>query len=184
MTAGTGTPTDPNTPSTPSDNSSTPSDNSSTPTPKSQPTPNPNPNNRGPTGPSAGSNDGDGSGGGSDSTSTSGVTPNIAIMPTVVFGGRQPGGGYFIGFTPITNQAFSHTQTTSVGCTPGNNGRAGNNRTVTRTSTSSVQRNYGCTVRLGYTKDDAERDIDYAITAAVDIIDDNPGFRLDLSLNF
>lgn len=148
---------------------------------KAKPPAPPPPTNPAPTGPSAGNNDGDGTDGGNSSSTTSGQTPNVPLFPQIII---PVNNNHAVGFQPISNQSWSNTQNTSVGCTPGNNGRAGNNRTVTRTSTSSVQRNYGCTVRLGYTKDDAERDIDYAITAAVDIIDDNPGFRLDLSLNF
>ena len=173
MTAGTGTKPPSTDPST--DPSTTP------PGTKAVPPPTPPPTNTAPTGPSAGNNDGDGTGGGSSSSSDSGVTPNVPLFPQIDI---PVNNNHTIGFQPITNQSWTHTSNTTVGCTPGNNGRGGNNRTVTTTNNTSVKKNYGCTLTHVYSKDDAQRDVSYEIATRIDIIKKNPGFSLELKYSF
>ena len=148
---------------------------------KAKPPAPPPPTNPAPTGPSAGNNDGDGTDGGNSSSTTSGQTPNVPLFPQIII---PVNNNHAVGFQPISNQSWSNTQNTSVGCTPGNNGRAGNGRTVNTTNNFNSKKNHGCTLIHVYSKDDAERDIGLQIATRADIIKGNPGFRLDLGFSF
>ena len=125
---------------------------------------------------------GTGGGGGSSTTTTSGQTPNTAITPEVTIG---LGGGYFLGFQPISNTSWSSTTTNTVSCTGGNNGRAGGNSTVTSTTTpSDPNTNLGCTVTVGRTWEDVENDMEYTFEVQADIIKGNPGVSANFTMSF
>ena len=124
---------------------------------------------------------GTGDGGASSSTSsTSGVTSNVAITPEVTV---QVGGGYYLGFQPITNTSWSSSTTNQVSCTGGNSDRAGGDLSVTSSTTSTSQVNLGCSVSASYTWENAQADMDYEIRAQADIIKGNPGVSLEFRIN-
>ena len=151
-----------------------------TPPAKNQPPP-PAPSSPGPTTrPSQSGGTGDG-GASSSTTSTSGTTPNTAITPEVTV---QVGGGYYLGFQPISNTSWSSTTTNQVSCTGGNSGRAGGNLNVTSSTSSSSNTNLGCSVTVGRTWEDVENDRDYAFEVQADLIKSNPGVFAKFSMNF
>lgn len=105
----------------------------------------------------------------STTTTNSGTTGPVNIGPNIQ--GTIGPDGYFVGFQPMAQTNWRSTTTTTRGCVGNNQSRGGNTFQTTTSSSTSVQRRYGCRLTAGRTWEDTERDLEITAGAQMSFMD-------------